>query len=153
MLIQPTNIRGRFLVFAPIRVRVLSFHDPQFPRCIEAMDELLTWMFLFCLQSQTLLWQGASGIKHATRSNAMEFNRRCVDPVGLEVATPFHVVFFLMIRVEDDPGAACMLPFHWSELGLIEAMIFFSLIRVGVDPNIETALVPMSWQWHFLFTD
>ena len=42
----------------------------------------------------------------------MEFNRRCVDPVGLEVATLFNVVFFLMIRVEDDPGAACMLPFH-----------------------------------------
>ena len=29
--------------------------------------------------------------------------------------------------------------------------VFFSLIRVGVDPNIETALVPISW--HFLFTD
>ena len=49
-----------------------------------------------------------------------EFNRRSIDPVGLEAATPFHVVFFLMIRVEDYP--AWMLPFHSLELGLIEAI-------------------------------
>ena len=38
----------------------------------------------------------------------------------------------------------------WFNIARSMIDVFFSLIRVGVDRYVETALVPVSWQWRFV---